>query len=154
MFSRQLRAALTETLQTDDIVVRWRQGSHVSVWIFRFTAKGPALVGYGTAHRNWRRDALHRDVFTMIDLYASSKGYEQVVFETALEVVYPVAFKRMRDDGPKKITRPTGALYRGAITMNAWNKKIGRKHGIGLVPEQKPAMPEGLDRTKKADIVR
>lgn len=115
---------------------------------------GPKLVGYGTAHRNWRRDALHRDVFTMIELEAASKGYEQAVFDTALEVVYPVAFKRMKDEGPKKITKPTGDLYRRAITMNAWNNKPGKRWGVGLMPEKKPVMLSDADRTRKVAIVR
>lgn len=139
---------------SDDVAVRWRKGSHVTVWIFRMQPDGPVLVGYGTAHRNWRRDALHRDVFTMIDLHAGSKGYEQTVFDIALEVVYPVAFKRMRSEGPKKITKPTGDLYRQAITMNAWNKKMGKKWGVTLTPEKKPTMQGGRDMTRKADIER
>lgn len=153
LFSEQLGAALAETMGRDDVAVRWRKGSHVTVWIFRLTGT-PTLMAYGTAHRNWRRDALHRDVFTMMELDAASKGYEQVVFDTALEVVYPVAFKRLRNDGPKKITKPTGDAYRKAITMNAWNKKLGRQHGIALTPEHKPSMPSGADMTHAVGIVR
>ena len=143
--------ALCETMGRDDVVVRWRKGSHLTIWIFRMAGEA-TLVGYGTAHRNWRRDALHRDVFTMIELEVASKGYEQAVFNTALEVVYPVAFKRLRDEGPKKITKPTGEFYRQAITMNAWNKKLGKKHGIGLIPEKKPSA--GVDMTHGVGIVR
>jgi len=153
LLSEQLRAALSERVGRDDVVVRWRKGSHVTVWVFRMTNEGPHLVGYGTAHRNWRRDALHRDVFTMLELDAASKGYEQVVFDTALEVVYPVAFKRLRDEGPKKITKPTGDLYQDSVTMNAWNKKA-KKHGIVLKPETKPSMPSGTDKTHDMKIKR
>lgn len=153
LLSEQLREALVETMGHDDVAVRWRKGSHVTIWIFRMEGS-PVLVGYGTAHRNWRRDALHRDVFTMIELDAASKGYEQAVFDIALEVVYPVAFKRLRDEGPKKITKPTGDLYRRAITMNAWNNKLGKIHEIGLMPETKPSMPGGADKTRRVGIVR
>jgi len=156
MLSQQLRAALLETMQANDMAVRWRKGSHLSVWIFRMDPDGPKLMGYGLAHRNWRKDALHRDVFTMLELYAASKGYEQAVFDLCLEIVYPVQFKRLRNDGPKKITKPTGGLYRGAVTMNKWNsnKKLGKMWGIILQPETMPTMPSGADRTRKADIVR
>lgn len=152
--SEQLRVALSERMGSDDIAVRWRKGSHVTIWIFRMEPDGPVLVAYGVAHRNWRRDPLHRDIFTMVELHAASKGYEQVVFDLALEVVYPVAFKRMRDEGPKKVTRQTGDLYRQAITMNAWNKNLGRKWRVQLEPEKKPVMSSGRDVTRKADIVR
>jgi hypothetical protein len=137
----------------DDVAVRWRKGSHTTIWIFRMTEKGPELMGYGTAHRNWRRDPLHRDVFTMVELDAASRGYESVVFDTAMEVVYPVMFKRLRDDqGPKKVQRPTGDLYRQAMTINAWNRKPGKKWGIILKPEAKPTMPSGADKTRSMGI--
>ena len=152
--SEQLRSALVETMGHDDVAVRWRKGSHLTIWIFRQTDEGPNLVGYGTAHRNWRRDPLHRDVFTMLELDAISKGYERVVFDTAMEVVYPVDFKRLRDDGPKKVQRPTGSLYRSAMTMNAWNKKFSRKTGVMLKPETKPSMLAGADKTHAMGIKR
>lgn len=152
--SDQLQLALSESLQKDDVVVRWRKGSSLTVWIFRLTGQGPVLMGYGNAFRNWRKDALHRDIFTMVDLDASSKGYEQLVFDTSMEVTYPVMFKRLRDDGPKKVQRPTGDLYRSAITMNSWNKKIGKKSGITLTPGKKPFLSSGQDKTKPMDIKR
>jgi hypothetical protein len=154
LLSEQLQMALVEAMGRDDIAVRWRKGSRLTVWIFRMEGEGPFLVGYGTAHRNWRQDALHRDVFTMIELEAASKGYERAVFNIALEVVYPVAFKRLRDEGPKKVTKPTGGAYRGAVTMNAWNKKLGKKHAVILVPEHKPSMVGGADGTRPMGIVR
>jgi hypothetical protein len=155
MLSSQLaRALLAEALGPDDVAVRWRKGSHLTVWILRLTDEGPVLVGYGLAHRNWRRDALHRDIFTMLELDAASKGYERAVLDLALEIVYPVEFKRLRDEGPKKITRPTGDLYRSAVPLSRWNKKQGKKLGLLLTPEKKPDMPPGMDRTKPAGIKR
>jgi len=90
----------------------------------------------------------------MLDLDVASKNYEQIVFDTALEIVYPVAFKRLRDEGPKKVTRSTGDLYRQAITMKKWNASYGKEYMITLEPEKKPSMPKGMDKTHKAGIKR
>jgi hypothetical protein len=152
--SSELRIALNETLQANDVMVRWRKGSRLTVWIFRLEGEMPVLMGYGLAHRNWRRDALHRDIFTMLELDAASKGYEQLVFDLAMEITYPVMFKRLRDEGPKKVQRPAGDLYREAMTINAWNKKMGKRTGVMLSPENKPVMSKGNDKTHPMGIKR
>ena len=153
LFSEELKTALVEVMGRDDIAVRWRKGSHLSVWIFRpvtTATKGTnlALIGYGRAHRNWRQDALHRDVFTAIEIHAASKGYVKVIFDLMQEIVYPVMFKRLAGtEGKKKVSRPTSELYSDALTMVKFNKTLGRKFGVQLEPEKKPRA--AIDQTHR-----
>jgi len=153
LFSEQLEAALVEVMGRDDIAVRWRKGSRLTVWIFRLatsptTGTNLALIGYGLGYRNWRRDALHRDIFTAVEIRAASKGYVQTIFDLMQEIVYPVMFKRLAGtDGPKKVSRPTSSLYSDAMTMNKFNKTVGRKYGLLLEPEKKPKA--AIDQTHR-----
>jgi len=149
-----LSQRLSEALMAPgEVIVRWRKGSELTVWIFRME-EAPVLIGYGTAKRNWRQDALHRDIFTMTELAAESLKDENTVIEVALGTVYPVQFKRVKSDGPKRITGAPGDEYRRAMTLAAWNKKFGAKTGVILKPEQKPSMPSGADKTRPVSIER
>ena len=150
-FSEELQIALSESLNRDDVAVRWRKGSSLNIWIFRQHEDDLILVGYGRAFRNWRQDPLHRDVFTMLDLDAAP-GYQKAVFEMAQEVVYPVMFKRLGDDGPKKVSKSTGDLYRRAVTIKKFNTRIGSQYGVRLEPGKKPDI--GQDKTQKIKIKR
>jgi len=151
--SGELRSALTEALGRDDIAVRWRKGSHVTIWIFRIVTtptKGTrlALIGYGLGYRNWRRDPLHRDVFTAVQIHAASKGYVRVIFDLMQEIVYPVMFKRLSgSEGKKKVSKSPTGLYADAMTLKKFNRTAGRKYGVELEPEKKPVA--AIDKTHR-----
>lgn len=149
----ELRMAITEALGRDTIAVRWRKGSHLTIWIFQYdtTPRGEmqlALVGYGLGYRNWRRDPLHRDIFTAVKIRAASKNYVKVIFELMQEVVYPVQFKRMAGtDGPKKVSRSPSSMFSKAMTLKQFNRTAGRQYGVELEPERKPAAV--IDKTHR-----
>jgi hypothetical protein len=110
-----------------------------------------ALVGYGLGRRNWRRDPLHRDIFTATQIRAASKGYVKVIFDLMQEIVYPVMFKRLPgDEGKKKVSRSPTGLYAGAMTLKKFNKTVGRQYGVELEPEKKPAA--AIDKTHRQVI--
>jgi len=158
--SGELRAAITEVLGRDDIAVRWRKGSIVTVWIFRLVTsptKGTslALVGYGLGRRNWRRDPLHRDVFTAVQIHAASKGYVKVVFDLMQEIVYPVMFKQLPGvEGKKKVSRSPTRMFSSAMTMNKFNSTVGRQYGVLLGPEEKPDVGTVVDKTHRQVVER
>lgn len=156
--SGELWAAIIEAVGRDDIVVRWRKGSRVTVWIFRIVTspeKGTrlALIGHGLGFRNWRQDALHRDVFTAVKIGAASKGYVGVIFDLMQEIVYPVMFKNLPGvEGPKKVSRSTGKLFSQSVTMKKFNQTAGRQYGIQLEPEKKPVA--AIDKTSTQVVER
>lgn len=188
LLSARLQTALVEAAGRKEIVVRWRKGSRLTVWIFRvvtspsgeippiqeavavgvtsYDVPSPrlkprkprhiggtelVLVGYGLGYRNWRRDPLHRDVFTAVEIHAATKGYVKVVFDLMQEIVYPVMFKRLvGTKGKKKVSRPTSKLYSNAIPMAKFNRTVGRKFGVKLTPEKKPRT--AIDQTRRQVI--